>query len=80
MVGGGGHAVVAPYDRALDQDRRVRTEAELEEIPGAELVELDETVIEGLFYILVEKTEGDAALRVNSGNPGEGLQAYMRVY
>ena len=29
---------------------------------------------------MVEKTEGDAALRVNSGNPGEGLQAYMRVY
>ena len=29
---------------------------------------------------MVEKTEGDAALRVNSGEPGEGLNAYMRVY
>ena len=29
---------------------------------------------------MIEKTEGDAALRVNSGEPGKGLQAYMRVY
>ena len=29
---------------------------------------------------MVEKTEGDAALRVSSGQPGQGLQAYMRVY
>ena len=30
--------------------------------------------------MLVEKAEGDAALRVNSGDPGDGLAAYMRVY
>ena len=30
--------------------------------------------------MLVEKTEGDAALRVNSGEHGEGLKAYVRVY
>ena len=29
---------------------------------------------------MVEKTEGDAALRVNSGEPGQGMEAYMRVY
>ena len=33
-----------------------------------------------MFYVLVEKTEGDAALRVNSGEPGEGMQAYQRLY
>ena len=35
---------------------------------------------EELYYVMVEKTEGDAALRVNSGEPGNGLAAYMRVY
>ena len=30
--------------------------------------------------MLVEKTEGDAALRVISEEPEEGVQAYMRVY
>ena len=28
----------------------------------------------------MEKTEGEAALRVDSGEPGEGIQAYMRLY
>ena len=35
---------------------------------------------EGLFYIMVEKTKGDAALRVNSVTPGKGVEAYMRIY
>ena len=33
-----------------------------------------------MYYVLVEKTAGDAALRVNSGEPGEGMQAYQRLY
>ena len=36
--------------------------------------------VEEIYYVLVEKTEGDAALRVNSGEPGEGLTVYMRIY
>ena len=35
---------------------------------------------DSLYYVLVEKTEGEAALRVHSGEPGEGLGAYMRIY
>ena len=29
---------------------------------------------------MVEKTEGEAALRINSSEPGEGLEAYQKVY
>ena len=36
--------------------------------------------MEDIGYVLVEQTEGDAALRVNSGEPREGLNAYVRVY
>ena len=39
-----------------------------------------ETAAEDMCYVLVEKTEGEAALRVNSGEPGEGMQAYQRLY
>ena len=35
---------------------------------------------ESLYGILVEKSEGEAALRVNSGEPGDGMSAYMRIY
>ena len=35
---------------------------------------------EGLHYVLVEKTEGDAALRVSSVEPGKGVDAYMKIY
>ena len=37
-------------------------------------------ISEDLYYVLVEKTEGDAGLRVNSGETGDGLRAYMRLY
>ena len=35
---------------------------------------------EDLYYILTEKTEGDAAARVRSVEPGQGFEAYQRVY
>ena len=35
---------------------------------------------EFLYYILTEKTEGDAAVRVKSVEPGQGFEAYHRVY
>jgi len=70
-------------NRQLDQSRTVLTDDELNQIEG--ITEIKETgncdeASEGLYYVLVEKTEGDAALRVNSGEPGQGIQAYMRVY
>ena len=67
-------------NRVLDQDRKVLTQDELNVIEGALDIGDGDTASESLYYVLVEKTEGDAALRVNSGEPGQGMQAYMRVY
>ena len=67
-------------NKALDQDRKVLTKEDVNKIEGASGVDLGTRSSESLFYVLVEKTDGDAALRVNSGEPGEGLEAYMRVY
>merc|ERR1712175_54160 len=67
-------------NRALDQDRKVLEDLELNRIEGAERITEHDKAAEGIYYVLVEKTEGDAALRVNSGEPGQGIQAYMRVY
>ena len=53
---------------------------ELNRIEGASQITEHDRASEDLYYVLVEKTEGDAALRVNSGEPGKGLAAYMRVY
>ena len=64
----------------LDLDRKVLTQAEIGLIPFANQVPQPDRCNEELYYLMVEKTEGDAALRVNSGDQGEGLQAYMRVY
>ena len=67
-------------NKTLDQDRKVLTQQEIKDIDGAASVDIGAEASESLFYVLVEKTDGDAALRVNSGEPGEGLEAYMRVY
>ena len=67
-------------NRVLDQERKTLTTEELNGIEGAQELGDADTAAEGLYYVLVEKTEGEAALRVNSGEPGEGMQAYMRVY
>ena len=67
-------------DKKLDQDRRTLTAQELDNIEGAEDITNKKDANEELYYVLVEETEGEAALRVNSGEPGEGIQAYMRVY
>ena len=37
-------------------------------------------ICEDLYYVLVEKTEGDANIRVSSGETGDELRAYMRLY
>ena len=67
-------------NKQLDQDRKVLTQQELDNVDGAALIVNHKDTDEGLYIVLVDKTEGEAALRVNSGEPGEGLQAYMRVY
>ena len=67
-------------NKQLDQDRRVLTPSELGNVDGVSHIVNYQDVDEGLYFVLVDKTEGEAALRVNSGEPGEGVQAYMRVY
>merc|ERR1712015_174794 len=64
----------------LDQDRKPLEVEELAEIEGYEELPRKKEVDEALYYVLVEKTEGDAALRVQSGKQGQGINAYMRVY
>ena len=69
-------------NRVLDQERKVLDDIDLAMIEGAANInhKSGDREVEDIFYVLVEKTEGDAALRVNSGEPGEGLAAYMRIY
>ena len=56
-------------NKTLDQDRKVLTSGEIEGIEASE-VDVGSESSESIFYVLVEKTEGDAALRVSSGEPG----------
>ena len=67
-------------NRRLDQDRKVLNNEELSTVDRIGDISDPGRCSEDLYYVLVEKTEGDAALRVSSGEPGEGLRAYMRVY
>ena len=67
-------------NQQLDTDRRVLTNDELDGIEGAMEIGNGAEASENMYCVLVEKTEGDAALRVNSGEPGQGMKAYMRVY
>ena len=57
----------------LDLERKVLTDAELAQIPHIGQVPNPRGANEELYYVMVEKTEGDAALGVNSGEPGEGI-------
>ena len=67
-------------NRKLDVDRRILSNPEIQELDGADAMGSMEKAEENLYFVLVEKTEGDAALRVHSGEPGEGFSAYMRIY
>ena len=67
-------------NRELDQNRKLLAKEELGHIEGATEVVEGSRANEDLYYVLVEKTEGEAALRVNSSEPGEGLDAYQKVY
>ena len=71
---------VAHLNKTLDLDRKILTVAEIGQLPFANQIPEPHKCNEELYYLMVEKTEGDAALRVSSGQPGQGLQAYMRVY
>ena len=64
----------------LDQTRKVLTNQELSARPDAHLLGDLAKADDDLYYVLVEKTEGEAALRVQSGQAGEGMQAYQKIY
>ena len=67
-------------DLELDRNRVVLTTEQLNSIEGAANLGDADYVNENLYYVLVEKSEGEAALRVNSGEPGQGLMAYQKIY
>ena len=67
-------------NRELDQNRKLLTKQELGHIDGATEVVEGSRANEDLYYVLVEKTEGEAALRVSSSEPGDGLESYQKVY
>ena len=50
-----------------------------ENIDPGDMIEFD-TLNEDLYYILVEKTEGESAIKVKSVDTGSGLMAYHRIY
>ena len=67
-------------NKQLDVRQKVLDEDDLELLDGYEELGDVDQASENLYYVLVEKTEGEAALRVSSGTPGEGIAAYQKVY
>ena len=67
-------------NRRLDRDRTVLDDEEINQVNGVNSVGDLNRISEDLYYVLVEKTEGDASIRVSSGETGDGLRAYMRLY
>ena len=67
-------------NKQLDISQKVLNTADLEVLHGLDDLDDVEQATESLYHVLVEKTEGEAALRVMSGTPGEGLQAYQKLY
>ena len=67
-------------NQKLDTDRKVLDDDQLERIEGYDKLQQVPEVNENLYYVLVEKTQGEALNRVRSGIQGQGVRAYMRVY
>ena len=67
-------------NRRLDRDRKVLDDEEINQVNGVNSVGDLNRISEDLYYVLVEETEGDANIRVSSGESGDGLRAYMRLY
>ena len=67
-------------NKRLDVDRKIIPKNLLDKIEGLSPQSYSDRIDEELYHVLVEKSEGEAALRVNSGKPGSGLEAYQRIY
>ena len=67
-------------NKHLDVDRKPISKNQLDRIEGISPTSYNEQINEELYHVLVEKSEGETALRVNSGEPGSGLEAYQRIY
>ena len=64
----------------LDGAAKELTEEQLKDLDGYEELEEKDYADEIMWYVMVEKTEGEAANKVHAGEEGKGLAAYMRVY
>lgn len=64
----------------VDRFRKVLGFAELNAVPGVAQLGDRDRENDYSIYVLVEKTEGKAALRVNSSQPGDGMEAYQLVH
>ena len=80
VLGSRWRKILKNLNEKLDQDRKIISKADIGQIGGGEEPNDIDQANEDIFYVLVEKTEGEAALRVNSSEPGEGLEAYQKVY
>ena len=65
--------------KQFDVDKQIVDYTELIQVPGATSIQDPTRCEEEVYYVLVEETEGEAALRVNSDEPGQRLEAYTRV-
>ena len=80
MLGPKWRVFVCNLNLELDRNRTVLTTAQLNGITVASDLGDAHYVNENLYYVLVEKSEGEAAVRVNSGELGQGLAAYQKIY
>ena len=68
----------------VDQEAGGNFEEVFKQSEGGKAMEAEgtsyERMDEDLYTLLMDKTEGEAALRVRGCNPGQGVKAYMVVY
>ena len=67
-------------NKKLDVGRKVLEADNLQLVEGYQDLEDFELADENLYYVMMEKTEGEASLRVLSGEPGKGFEAYMKIH
>ena len=67
-------------NRRLEHTKRVLDSEDLQLPEGHQNLEDMGQANENVYYILVEKIEGEAAMRVQSCTPGEGISAHLDIY
>ena len=87
FVGGVSHVLGTSWrkflhasNQRLDLDRKPLSSDDVQSLIETACVDNMEQGSDDIYVVLQMKTEGDAVVRVQSGEPGEGIQAYMRIY